>query len=898
MHRVVLAHGVVPPRRDDQHAAVADGVRQEGEEVERRPVGPVQVLEHQHDRRGGAETLERRAHLLEQVQLRLAAVPVARSRRAASRAAGASSSCEPLEDRRAAQRPERLDDREVGQGGSDEVDAPTREHGRAAPARPLRQLAGQPCLADAGGAGDQRGRAAPGRRSVERLLEPRQLRRPADEPVAGGRRGHPDRLGVGRRRRRRGMIEGRILVEDAVLQLGQAGRRVDPQLVAERGSQLLEGRERLGVPSLAVQRQHQLAARTLAQRVARHERLQLPHDVAMAAERELRIDPVLDGDEPQLVEVRGRGRGERLRELTERGPAPERARRREALGRRDGVAVGQRLAALLAQPLEPQQVDGLRRDLEPVARRTRLQRPARQDLAELRDVDVHHLHRRGGHAVAPQRVDERIDRHGPVRLEQQAGEQRALALPAGGHGLAAVHDLQRAEEPVLRPVVRELHGRMPDVSLGERLHRLRIARPARHDTTVPGCRLAPPWGLSHDRGAGSRTGARRPRFRRPAVAWHGGQRFPRARPKMRSGGRRRPLNGRWPRTHRLESRGYAVSGIACERAAATADSDCCRRCPAVRMVHIGPMRAKVMSVETDLGCGRRAWTARARALLGLGLAERLGATVCAPLCAPAFDPALDPEWRVPNLRAVSALAGAQADRVQASWREAGSRCVLAETTRCCSGACWPCDATGRRDCCWSTVTRTSGIPRDGSASFGQRPVLRDRTRTRRARRSRGTSATGRRRRRAWSTATGIAPTSSPSTATTCTTHRCSSAISAEVRAAGPTRRRPSCRRVATAPRARARVAAPGCRLPRRRSHASRGLAGSRGFSPAEVRELLRAPLAERRWRAWTSPIYNPALDSDDLAAGQVLAERLSSCSSRDRTSRSVPAPPRHPMPRN
>ena len=184
----------------------------------------------------------------------------------------------------------------------------------------------------------------------------------------------------------------------------------------------------------------------------------------------------------------GRGRGERLRELPERGPAPERARGGEALGRRVGVAVGQRLAALLAQPLEPQQVDGLRRDLEPVARRTRLQRPARQDLAELRDVDVHHLHRRGGHALAPQRVDERIDRHGPVRLEQQAGEQRALALPTGGHGHAAVHDLQRAEEPVLRPVVRELHGRMPDVSLGERLHRLRIAHPARHDTTVPGCR--------------------------------------------------------------------------------------------------------------------------------------------------------------------------------------------------------------------------------------------------------------------------------------------------------------------------------------------------------------------------------------------------------------------------
>ncbi len=57
-----------------------------------------------------------------------------------------------------------------------------------------------------------------------------------------------------------------------------------------RGLQLLEGRERLGVPSLPVEREHQLAARALAQRLARHERLQLRRDVRVAAEREVRVD--------------------------------------------------------------------------------------------------------------------------------------------------------------------------------------------------------------------------------------------------------------------------------------------------------------------------------------------------------------------------------------------------------------------------------------------------------------------------------------------------------------------------------------------------------------------------------------------------------------------------------
>ena len=196
VHRVVLAHGVVPPRRDDEHAAVA-GRRAPGRRA-RSSVDPSAQCRSSSTSTTGAVAL-RRSSAVRTASNRCScdssAVPQAKSPRAASPAAGATAPAVPRE-RRAAQRPERLDEREVGQGGSDEVDAPSGEHGRAAPARPLRQLADQPRLADAGGAGDQRGRAAPGRRSVERLLEPRQLRRPADEPVAGGRRGHRDRLGM------------------------------------------------------------------------------------------------------------------------------------------------------------------------------------------------------------------------------------------------------------------------------------------------------------------------------------------------------------------------------------------------------------------------------------------------------------------------------------------------------------------------------------------------------------------------------------------------------------------------------------------------------------------------------------------------------------------------------
>lgn len=72
-----------------------------------------------------------------------------------------------------------------------------------------------------------------------------------------------------------------------------------------------------------------------------------------------------------------------------------------------------------------------------------------------------------------------------------------------------------------------------------------------------------------------------------------------------------------------------------------------------------------MPVETDLGLRPSGVHGGGRALLRLGLAERLGAMVGEPLRAPAFDPALDREWRVPNLRAVSVLAARRRDRVQA-----------------------------------------------------------------------------------------------------------------------------------------------------------------------------------------------------------------------------------------
>ena len=128
-------------------------------------------------------------------------------------------------------------------------------------------------------------------------------------------------LGLARRR------ELRILPQDPSLQLLQLRRRVEPELVGEREPRRAVDLERLGLPAAAIERKHQLAAQPLAERVGGDERLQLADERGVAAERELGVDPLLEGDDAQLVEPGGLEPGELLLvEVCERRAVPERER--------------------------------------------------------------------------------------------------------------------------------------------------------------------------------------------------------------------------------------------------------------------------------------------------------------------------------------------------------------------------------------------------------------------------------------------------------------------------------------------------------------------------------------------------------------------------------------------
>ena len=127
-------------------------------------------------------------------------------------------------------------------------------------------------------------------------------------------------------------------------------------------------RERVGLPPGAVEREDELAPQPLAEWVRPHELFELRHELRLASEGELGVDPVLDDAQAKLLEPCDLRLGERLvRELRQGRAAPEGERRTEAIGGRGGVAVGEPPPPLLDECGELVDVAGTGGDAEDVA---------------------------------------------------------------------------------------------------------------------------------------------------------------------------------------------------------------------------------------------------------------------------------------------------------------------------------------------------------------------------------------------------------------------------------------------------------------------------------------------------------------------------------------------------
>jgi hypothetical protein len=124
-----------------------------------------------------------------------------------------------------------------------------------------------------------------------------------------------------------GELERRILSEDRLLKGLKSFARLDPQLVHHRGTCGPICVESLGLPSRAVEGDHELRAQALTQWMETHESFELPHNIDVQSTVDVAVNAPLDAGEVELLEAGNLWLRETVRrELGERLPPPVRER--------------------------------------------------------------------------------------------------------------------------------------------------------------------------------------------------------------------------------------------------------------------------------------------------------------------------------------------------------------------------------------------------------------------------------------------------------------------------------------------------------------------------------------------------------------------------------------------
>ena len=120
-----------------------------------------------------------------------------------------------------------------------------------------------------------------------------------------------------------------------------------------------------------------------------HKALELGDELAVFSELQIGLDPVLEGGHAKFLEPDDLGLREGFPDkICKGGATPDFECGPQDLGCGRSVAGRKRRASLLTEPDECEQVDRVRLDDEPVARRSRLERPVRQQLSQLRNVNL------------------------------------------------------------------------------------------------------------------------------------------------------------------------------------------------------------------------------------------------------------------------------------------------------------------------------------------------------------------------------------------------------------------------------------------------------------------------------------------------------------------------------
>ena len=201
------------------------------------------------------------------------------------------------------------------------------------------------------------------------------------------------------------------------------------------------GVECVALASGAVQGQHELTDRALAQRVRSYERFELGDQVSVPACSEVRVDAILDHGESLLLEAATGFVCEPLvAQVEKRRPPLE----RERLG----------LAAFAGQALESLEIELILLDAQQVPRIPRLEPAVPKLLAQVGDTVLENLQRRRRRPLVPEDVDQRSTRHHLIGMEQEVGEERLLLAAPDRDRPSVLDDLQGTQDGNSTPVPR------------------------------------------------------------------------------------------------------------------------------------------------------------------------------------------------------------------------------------------------------------------------------------------------------------------------------------------------------------------------------------------------------------------------------------------------------------
>ena len=203
--------------------------------------------------------------------------------------------------------------------------------------------------------------------------------------------------------------------------------------------------ERVGLPVAAVQREHQVAAELLVERVLLDQRLQPRHQLAVPAERQQRPRPHGHRGQPLRLERDDLRSGQRqVAEVLPGLTAPERERLVDQRDRGSGIRLR---CGLAHEPAEP-----LRVDLDVVGEQAVGPALGDQPVAVLPErgaqrghVDLEAAQRVGRAGLAPDLVDQPFDGYGGRRERRQHAEDRPLLARAQVDDSTVDRGLERPE---------------------------------------------------------------------------------------------------------------------------------------------------------------------------------------------------------------------------------------------------------------------------------------------------------------------------------------------------------------------------------------------------------------------------------------------------------------------